>query len=43
MRFYGMYEAAPDVTARGDLGYRQTLRQLAILRAGMVTAGRTLA
>lgn len=43
MRFYGMYELAPDVVTRGDMGYRQTLRQLATLRAGIITAGRTLA
>lgn len=41
--YYGMYENAPEVVARGDRSYRQTMRQLANLRGGMVTPGRALA
>ncbi len=40
---YGGYELAPDVIERGTKGYTRILRRLENLRAGIVTAGRTLA
>ena len=43
MIYYGMYESAPDVTARGATYYRKLKRQLSALRLPMITAGRTLA
>lgn len=43
MWYYGMYDNAPEVVARADRSYRQTVRQLANLRVPMITAGRTLA
>ena len=43
MIYYGMYESAPDVVARGQMYYRKLKRQLGALRLPMITAGRTLA
>lgn len=43
MIYYGLYDNAPDVVARGERYYRKLTRQLANLRIPMVTAGRTLA
>lgn len=43
MWYYGMYENAPEVVARADRSYRQTVRLLANLRVPMITAGRALA
>lgn len=43
MWYYGMYMNAPEVVARADRSYRQTVRQLANLRIPMITAGRALA
>lgn len=43
MWYYGMYESAPEVVARADRSYKQTVRQLGNLRIPMITAGRTLA
>lgn len=43
MIYYGMYESAPDVVARGERGYRKLTRQFANLRIPMISAGRTLA
>lgn len=43
MIYYGMYENAPDVVARGEKYYRKLKRQFANLRIPMVSAGRTLA
>ncbi len=40
---YGGYELAPDVIERGTRGYTRILRRLENLRAGILTAGRTLA
>ncbi len=41
--YYGIYKNAPEVVAKGNTRYRQTVRQLANLRVPMVTAGRALA
>lgn len=43
MIYYGMYEGAPEVVARGEKYYRKLKRQLGNLRLPMITAGRTLA
>lgn len=43
MIYYGMYESAPDVVARGERYYRKLTRQFTNLRTPMISAGRTLA
>ncbi len=43
MIYYGLYEGAPEVVARGEKYYRKLTRQLGNLRGGLITAGRTLA
>lgn len=43
MIYYGFYETAPEVIARGKDGYRTLTRQLGNLRIPMISAGRALA
>jgi len=42
LRHYGLFEAAPEVVARADMAYKETMQQLYMDQAPEVTAGEPL-
>ena len=42
LRHYGLFEAAPEVVARADMAYKETMQQLWMDQAPEVTAGEPL-